>query len=484
MENSDPALVEHARGRARTDLLAFMQWCWWNPQPLRVGRHTRAICRRLTQAVEDWREGRSTYLLIAVPFRHGKSDIVSRALPAFFLGRCAQSQPDVIMSGYGADLIEGFSRKVKTILASQAYQALFPGVLPQRGANRAGAWAIEGSSGSVSATGLGGSITGKGGHLIIVDDYCKNISQARSPAFRDKTWQAFTADLMTRQNAPAALVIVCATPWDPDDIHGRIRRHLAADPAFPPFETLAFPAHQPGPNGYPTLFPELFDPAWYTRQRATLGHQAAALLDCSPLPPQGGRFPPDRLLLHPTLDSWPQTREHRAWDLASSSRQRNSPDPDWTWGIRGALTHEPGAPPRPHLWIRHATCLRAEAPARNDHIRSTALADGSRVGQIIEAYGAYKDAYTQLRDALRGLAPVHPSRLPGDKSAKLAPLEAPWEAGHIHLYTGPGGIEGATLTRFLEDFTAFPHGRHDDACDATALLYHTLLHQSAPKILL
>ena len=106
------ARVEMLARQARTNMLSFMQWVWWMPKttPFIVGRHTKAICDRLTKAVEDFRQGKSTYLLIDVPFRHGKSDIVSRALPAFFLGRNADMMPSIIMSGYGDDLVSGFSK--------------------------------------------------------------------------------------------------------------------------------------------------------------------------------------------------------------------------------------------------------------------------------------------------------------------------------------------------------------------------------------
>ena len=107
------AKVEKLRRLAARDLLAFYQYCWWMPSPLKIGRHTRELCRRLTKAVDDWMEGKNTYLIVNMPQRHGKSDLVSRALPAFFLGRCAMHQPDVIMSGYGTSLVTRFSKQVQ-----------------------------------------------------------------------------------------------------------------------------------------------------------------------------------------------------------------------------------------------------------------------------------------------------------------------------------------------------------------------------------
>ena len=156
------AKYELAARMARTNMLSFMQWVWWMPStsPFIIGRHTRAICDRITQAVNDFRHGKSTYLLIDVPFRHGKSDIVSRALPAFFLGRNADMMPSVIMSGYGDDLVSGFSKDCKNIMQSEAYQQLYPDVRPDPKDNSINSWRVKGSKRIVSVAGISGGITG------------------------------------------------------------------------------------------------------------------------------------------------------------------------------------------------------------------------------------------------------------------------------------------------------------------------------------
>ena len=461
---------EKARRIAQRDLLAFTRWCWWQPHPFVEGRHTRAICERLTRAAADWREGKTTYLLIAVPFRHGKSDLVSRAFPAWFLGANADRQPDVIMSGYGGSLVQGFSKRVKRIMEDGRYQALFPGVLPARGSNKAAEWQVGGSAGTVVAQGLGGSLTGKGGHLIIVDDYCKNREEAASKVYRDKVWDSFRNDLMTRQNSPASIVIVCATPWHIDDLRGRIRRHMAEDPDFPRFEEVNFPASKPGE--YDFLFPERFSPRWYKAQRAALQRQAAALLDCEPMVEGGNRFDVSKVVIHTTLEGWPAGRESRGWDLASSTKQREGEDPDRTWGVRGFVKkiHIGSNVFQHELWLRSAVACREEAPARDALIRATALSDGRAVSQYVEAFGGYKDAYTTLAAVLRGVCVVKPSRLPGDKSAKLSPLEPCFSAGLVHVYA-PGF--GPWLSTWLSEFASFPNGTHDDGPDATAVMYHS-----------
>ena len=288
------AKAELLRRKAQTDFLAFLAYVWWMPTPLKIGRHTRAICNRLTKACRDYLlYGMTTYLVITLPYRHGKSDMMSRALPPFFLGMCAAKEPNVIMSGYGASLIEGFSSKAQEIIRSEAYQRVFPSIKIGKRASAA-EWSVDGSQSTVYATGLGGSITGKGGNLIGVDDYCKNREEAESKGLRDKLWESFKDDLMTRMNAGGGIVTVCATRWHADDIIGRIKEAMAKDPDYPRFEFLEFPATKEGEDGWDTLFPELYDEKWYRTQRTQLGpYSAAALLDCNPVTSETAAFKED-----------------------------------------------------------------------------------------------------------------------------------------------------------------------------------------------
>ena len=254
-----------------------------------------------------------------------------------------------------------------------------------------------------------------------------------------------------------------------DDIRGRIKRSMAEEPDFPQFEELHFPASKPGEWDY--LFPEMYAPEWYDTRRAFLGKQAAALLDCEPAVEGGERFNVSRVVTHHTLDGWPEARDVRGWDLASSAKERDGDDPDWTFGVRGHVRRVPVGHGliRNEIWIRGMTAIRAEAPERDAMMRATAIADGYAVPQQVEAFGAYKDAYATLRVALSGVSVVRPSRLPGDKSAKLAALEPSFEAGIVHVYA-PGC--GKWLDMWQEQFMSFPAGRHDDACDATAVMFH------------
>lgn len=461
----DPA-IEAAREilrrrRARKDYLEFLKFVWWKQEPFKVGLHTRVIADRITKAVDDYLEGRSTFLSILVPFRHGKSDLVSRALPAYFLGRCLERNPDIIQSGYGASLVQSFSRRTKAIIRSQAYRNLFPQVTLSATRNTAHQWEVENCSGEVNVAGLGGSITGKGGDLIIVDDYCKSRQEAESETIRQTTWESFASDLMTRR-APVSIVIVCATPWHVDDVNGRIGKEAKENPEFPRFEFLKFPAQS---EDYETgfLFPERFDADWYSSQRATLGPYAASgLLDCDPQIRGGNLFKVDRIVYHDDEKEIPELRFYRFWDLASTEKERVKDDPDFTVGALVAF-QKTGLVYT--MWIKDIVRVQAEAPRRNEIIVATAERDGPGVTIGIESVAGYKDAYTTIHGLLRGQRVVMKVPVSGDKVVRAAPLEPIFEAGNCHI------LRRGWTSDLVAEIAAFPSGAHDDQMDALSGAY-------------
>lgn len=454
------------RDDAQSTLLDFINFCWWKPWPFAKGNHTRAICRRIDDAIERYDRGISSFLLIQVCYGHGKSDILSRALPPYFLGAqsAAGKDPDVIMSGYGATLIFDFSSDAQNIMRGDKYQTLFPQAKISSRRSSPSEWQLENKTGRVVATGLGGALMGKRGHLIVCDDYCKSRAEARSAAYRKKTWGAFQ-DLLSRR-APVCIVIVLATPWHTDDVAGRIQEAKKAEPDFPAFDVLRFPAKNAGPDGTwdgTYLFPERFCDDWYRNAYAIEGKFAAGLLDCCPVIEGGNRFAVSQIQIHADKAEFPSVCEIRAWDLASTKKERDKDDPDSTVGVRGGNRMHRGVP---EIWISDVVHGQWEAPERDRVIIQTAHRDGAAVAVHVEAFGAYKDAYITLREVLRGVCIVRKSQLPGDKSAKLAGCEPIIEAGNLHLLRAPWNEP------FIRQFQEFPDGSHDDFCDPVAIIQH------------
>ena len=457
-----------------------MRVAWWQPPKLIIGLHTRMIADRITRAVDDYMQGRSSFLCFKVPFRHGKSDIVSRAAPAYFLGRCAKHEPDIIMTGYGADLVESFSRKAKAIVQSESYQRIFPHVRLSQSKRTDAAWKAEYkhgdswelSAGEVHAVGLGGAITGAGYSLGVLDDYCKNRQEAESPTYRERTWESFVNDFMTRR-APVSITIVTATPWNVDDVFARIEKSMDKDPDFPRFEFMTFPARGHATiNGervdYPSeyLFTGRFPESWYKEQYASLGlYSAAGLLDCNPTVRGGNQFNLDHVVIHESISEFPDIPYARGWDLASTEKQLAKGDPDFTCGVLGGVHRAPNSIV-PELWIKDVVYGQWKAPMRDSTIHAVAERDGAAVKVLIEAFGGYKDTAETMKSALRGLRIVQGVHGPGDKVVKASPMEPVFESGNVHI------LRAKWNEYFLNTFATFPLGLHDDVVDATAIVYN------------
>ena len=124
-------------------------------------------------------------LMVFMPPRHGKSELVSRRFPAWFLGR----NPDkrVILTSVTASLATGFSRSVRNIIRDEAFQGTFgrkSGLAPEDQVylsddrRAVEAWDLGQHRGGLVAAGVGGSIIGRGAHLGVIDDPFKDRTDA------------------------------------------------------------------------------------------------------------------------------------------------------------------------------------------------------------------------------------------------------------------------------------------------------------------
>ena len=462
--------------KARYSHLDFMRYCWQKPyEPLVVGMHTREICRLIDEAMDNFRKGQSTFLLIKVHFRAGKSDIVSRFLPPHFLGEFPDK--DVMVVSYGQSLSENFSRFSRNLVKSDEYKELYPNLELTGGVQ---SWGFEHKVGVVTESGLTSGITGKGGHLLICDDYLASRAEAESETIRNSTWEHFTNDFLTRR-APTSITIVLATPWHVDDIIGRIERKIDPnndeyDENFPKFRVVSFPAM----NGevdigvknkekygdlkyhlehvkYKWLFPERYDEQWYMSQFASLGSYASSgLLQCSPQTRGGNFLDTSKIQYHSNPEDFPKTKYYRVWDLAHTAKQTQKADPDYTSGTLLTYTKIDNVW---HLWIKNVARIRATALERDNFIRMVSDKDGMNVSIAVENSADSKDAVYTLQTILRGARRIIPQNIHIDKVARAGYVEPIFEAGHVHLMRGDWNLDWVT------EVSAFPSGKHDDQVD-------------------
>jgi phage terminase large subunit-like protein len=442
---TDQEIKELEQIIAREKHLEFMRYCWikGNLDPLVVGFHTKAICEKIDEVLEKISNGISSFLLISVHPRAGKSAIVSQYLAPHFLGEFPDKE--VMQVTYQKTLATSFSTFSRNIMRSTKYKELYPHVFLSSETNQKANLAIANhkdipTGGKLYAAGLQSGLTGNGYHLGILDDYFAGRAEAESLVQRNNAWDAFVNDFMTRK-APVSITIVMATQWHIDDINGRIKKQMRIDENFPQFEILSFPAkaeHYKGKGKYPNkyLFMERFDETYYKQQYALLGpYSAASLLDCDPQVRTGGRFNLDGIDYYDTNFGPFDKKWIRTWDLAHTAKQREGDDPDYTSGAKICFEFLPGDM-LPHLWIDHVFRVRDNAAERDSKIKIVSDMDGPYIEQWVETSLDSKDAYQYLKNAMPTIAWKN-IVCKGDKGARATPLEPIFAGpGHVHVKRG------------------------------------------------
>ena len=166
-----------AQERASTDFLSFCQYVW--PEML-VGEHHK----RIAAAFDRVAAGECKRLIIAMPPRHGKSQMGSYLFPAYVMGKLPQSK--LIVGSHTAELAQRFGRMIRNMVDDEKYKELFPETKLSADSKAAGRWNTS-QGGEAFFIGKGGAMTGRGGDIIILDDILDE-QDAISDTAMDNTW--------------------------------------------------------------------------------------------------------------------------------------------------------------------------------------------------------------------------------------------------------------------------------------------------------
>lgn len=185
-----------------------------------LAAHLLLLDRKLVETINK-RDGR---LIVQMPPRHGKSELISRYLPAWYLG----TFPDrnVMLVSYEAHQAAKYGRYARNLMIENGPKVF--GVSVADDSSAADRWGIQGREGGMVTAGIGGPLTGKGAHLLIVDDPIKNAEQAVSEVYRDKAWEWWQSTAFTRLE-PGGSIIIVQTRWHNDDLAGRVQREQAEE---------------------------------------------------------------------------------------------------------------------------------------------------------------------------------------------------------------------------------------------------------------
>lgn len=258
---------------ARKSLLEFSKYT-------NIAYEVAAHHKLIADALEAVERGEIKRLMIAMPPRHGKSELASRRFPAWFIGRNPNKQ--IIAASYNSDLASDFGREVRNIVASPEFGNLFKTHLSadSKAANR---WHTD-QGGMYVAAGVGTAITGRGADVLLIDDPFKDRQEADSEITRQRVWDWYTSTAYTRL-MPSGAVVVINTRWHDDDLSGKLLAEQ--EHGGDQWEVLSLPAIKDDK----ALWPE-----WYPRERleqirAVLpARDWNALYQQTPMPDEGDYF--------------------------------------------------------------------------------------------------------------------------------------------------------------------------------------------------
>lgn len=198
----------------------------------------QVVCHELEKFSHAVEAQKSPRLMLLMPPRSGKSTLASEALPAWHLG--LYPNHELIAASYNVTLPTMFSRRVRAWVREPLYQKIFPDTQLDQDSQSTEAWLTTAGGGYVAA-GVGGGITGKGAHVLCIDDPIKDSKEADSLTIRDDLWDWFGSTAYTRLS-PGGGVLWIQTHWSEDDGCGRIQQKMVEDENFDQYRIIKFPA--------------------------------------------------------------------------------------------------------------------------------------------------------------------------------------------------------------------------------------------------
>lgn len=439
--------------RARKSLLSF---CQYTKDDYIVAPHLEQLAAAL-EAVEC---GEITRLIVSMPPRHGKSEMVSLRFPCWYLAKHPENY--IVQSGYAESIALVHSRQARNIFSSYEMDRVFPAIRyrpekasqdkipPERQA--AHEWGTK-QGGSYYAVGIGGGLTGRGFNLGIIDDPIKDAEEAESSTIRDKVWEWYTQVFRTRAQPDAAIIVVM-TRWHKDDLVGRLLKQAETDPAADQWTVLHFKAISDGE----ALWPEHYSIDDLFNIRSSIGSRAfESLYQGEPTIAEGNiikrewwKYYTERPYVNRIIHSW---------DTAFKEKQHNDFSVCTVWGETDntyvLLDVWRGKVEFPEL-KRVVVSL-----AERDHPASVVVEDKASGQSLIQ----------ELQRNTR--LPVIPFKVDRDKIARAESITPLIEAGKVILPDN-----APWLYDYIEELSAFPAAAHDDQVDSTT---QALNYMRAPR---
>lgn len=425
---------------AANSLIAFTEYTY--PR-YRTAKHHKIIAEQL----ERVERGEVDRLMLLVPPRHGKSELASKRLPAWFLGRQPHKQFLSVSATEG--LASDFGREVRNIISSPEYQAVFDTRLAEDSQAK-GKWHTS-EGGIYYALGIGGSVLGRGGDTILIDDPYSSMQDALSELTRKNVWDWYTGTAYNRL-MPGGSIVVINHRMHEDDLCGRLLAQQAA--GGDKWEVVELPAiNEAGEALWPAAYPI------ESLERIKRNSQArfwSALYQQRPAPEDGDYFKAEWLRPYTTAPDKATLRVYGGSDYAVTADGG-----DFTVHAVVGLDPE-GRMYLLDLWRKQAASDEW-VESFCDLVREwEPMSWAEETGQIKSGVGPFLEKRMKQREAYV-VREQFPTR--GDKAIRAQSIRARMSLEGLYVPVG-----ATWYADFRSELLSFPAGKHDDQVDAIGLV--------------
>lgn len=433
------------RERGQKHFMDFVKIMWPN---FIGGRHHEIMAN----AFERVARGELKRLIINMPPRHTKSEFASYLLPAWFLGKFPDKK--IIQSSNTGDLAVGFGRKVRNLVDGEVYSKVFPNVALRHDSKAAGRWSTN-ANGEYFAIGVGGTVTGKGADLLIIDDPHseQEAKLAESdPTVFDSVHEWYTSGPRQRLQPRGAIVIVM-TRWAKKDLTGRVLKD-SAQRGGDEWEVIEFPAILPSDK---PLWPEFWTYKELDALRTELPNAKwQAQYQQNPTSEGGAIVKREWWKRWEKEDPPPCEFIIQSWDTAFLKTERADYSACTTWGVFNN-TDETGKA-QSNIILLNAFKKRMEFPELKQRAYKE-FQEWEVDSLIVEAKAAGSPLIFELRAMGIPVQEFNPTK-GNDKIARLNAVADIFASGMVWVPNTNWAEE------LIEEVASFPAGDHDDLVDS------------------
>jgi|TARA_R100001460_G_scaffold106816_2_gene154719 predicted phage terminase large subunit-like protein len=406
----------------------------------------------MAEAFEKVARGDLKRLIVNMPPRHTKSEFASYLLPAWFLGQYPDKK--IIQTAHTAELAVGFGRKVRNLVNSKDYKAIYPDISLQSDSKAAGRWNTN-KGGEYFAIGVGGAVTGKGADLLIIDDpHSEQEGASGDVNVFNRTYEWYTSGPRQRLQ-PNGSIIMVMTRWHQRDLTGQVVDASIKRGGADQWEVIELPAILPSGNPLweefwsldelTALKAELPNSKWQSQYQQDPTSEEGALIKREWWNVWEGRNPPDCEFII------------QSWDTAFMKNQRADFSACTTWGV--FYNEDDEGKFVPNLILLDAYQERLEFPELKRKAQDK-YNEYKPDAFIVEAKAAGMPLIFELRAIGIPVQEYTPSR-GNDKISRVNAVSDLFSSGVVWCPETRWGEE------VIEQFAGFPNMEHDDLVDSS-----------------